>query len=161
MYLKSIYGVDITKIYGISGLTGLEILSEVGTDMSKWKTAGHYVSWLGLSPNNKISGGRLLSSSVQKKKNRAGQAFRMAASTLWNSKNMLGDFYRRKRAIGGPAGANVATARKLAIIFYNMVKKQEGFAPIALEEYQEQYKAKKLKYLEKQLKKYGMVAVAT
>ena len=152
--------MDVTEIFGISGLSGLEILSEVGNDMTKWKTANHLVSWLGLAPNNKISGGKILSSKVQKKKNRAGQAFRMAASTLWNSKNALGDFYRRIRSRCGPKKANIATARKLAIIFYNMVKKQEKFTPMALDTYQEHYKAKKMKYLEKQINKYGYKIVA-
>jgi transposase len=158
-YLTTIFGVDITEIFGLSCLSGLEILSEVGTDMSKWKTSGHFVSWLGLAPNNRISGGKILSSRVPKTKNRAGQVFRMGANSLWNAKNALGDFYRRIKSRSGPAKAVIATARKIAIIFYNMVSKQIDFTPIALEEYQEYYKAKKIKYLEKQLKIFGMVAM--
>jgi transposase len=155
-YLEKIYGVDVTEIYGISSSTGLEILSETGCDMTKWKTSKHFVSWLGLAPNNKHSGGKLISSHVPKKKNRAGQAFRTAASTLARSKNELGDFYRRIRFQGGPKQAVVATARKIAVIFYNMVLKCEKFRPIGNEKYQEQYKDKKINYLMKQLKQFGI-----
>jgi transposase len=109
-YLEKINGVDVTEINGISALTGFEILSETGCDMTKWKTSKHFVSWLGLAPNNKQSGGKVISSHVTKKKNRAGQAFKTAASTLTRSQNELGDFYRRIRSKAGPKQAVVATA---------------------------------------------------
>lgn len=155
-YLENILGVDVTEIYGISAITGLEILSETGRDMSKWKTSKHFVSWLSLAPNNKISGGRILSSHIPKKKNHAGQAFRAAAGALKSSKSELGDFYRRIRARSGPKQAVVATARKLAIIWYNMVKKHERFCPMGNEVYKEHYKNKKIKYLVKQLRQCGI-----
>jgi transposase len=155
-YLQNILGVDVTEIYGISALTGMEILSEIGCDMSKWKTSKNFVSWLGLAPNNKRSGGRLISSHIIKKKNRAGQAFRAAASTLKSSKNELGDFYRRIRSKAGPKQAVVATGRKIAIIWYNMVLNQEVFCPMGNEIYKEHYKDKKIKYLVKQLKQFGL-----
>jgi transposase len=84
------------------------------------------------------------------KKERAGQAFRAAAS-LSRSQNELGDFYRRVRSRSGPKQAVVATARKIAVIWYNMISKGEEFCPIGNEEYKEQYKNKKIKYLLKQL----------
>lgn len=155
-YLEKIYGVDVTEIYGISVLTGLEILSETGCDMTKWKSSKHFVSWLGLAPNNKQSGGKLISSHVPKKKNRAGQAFRTAAASLARSNNELGDFYRRIRSKAGPKQAVVATARKIAVIYYNMVLRGEKFSPIGNEEYQEHYKDKKIKYLMKQLEQFGI-----
>jgi hypothetical protein len=155
-YLEGILGVDVTEIYGISSLTGLEILSETGCDMSKWKTQKHFVSWLGLAPNNKKSGGRLISSHVPKKKNYAGQAFRTAAASLTRSNNELGDFYRRIRSKAGPKQAVVATARKIAIIWYNMILKKEKFNPISYDEYHEQCKQKKIKYLMRQLKNFGI-----
>ncbi len=158
-YLKSILSVDVTEIWGISALTGLEILSETGQDMTKWKTVKHFVSWLGLAPNNKISGGKIISSHIPKKKNRAGQAFKTAASSLARSKNELGDFYRRIRARSGPKQAVVATARKIATIWYNMVKKQKIFSPRPFAEYQEEYKEKKIKHLQKELEKYGVKIV--
>lgn len=156
LYLTKILGVDVTEIYGISTITGFEILSETGCDMTKWKTAKHFVSWLGLAPNNKISGGKIISSHVPKKKNRAGQAFRASACAIARSKNELGDFYRRIRSKSGGKQAVVATARKIAIIWYNMVLKKEKFNPIGNEKYKERYKSKKINYLIKQLKQCGV-----
>lgn len=150
-YLKEILGVDVTEVFGISELSALAILSEVGTDMSKWKNEHHFTSWLGLAPNTKISGGKVISSRIKKKKHHAGQAFRMAANGLYNSKSPLGDFYRRIRAKAGAGKAVVATARKLAIIFYKMVANQEAFNPKALEDYQEKYKQKKINQLKRKL----------
>lgn len=150
-YLNEILGVDVTQAFGISELTALTIMSEVGTDMSKWKTEHHFTSWLGLAPNTKISGGKVISSKIQKKKHSAGQAFRMAANSLWRSQNALGDYYRRIKSASGAAKATVATARKLAIIFYKMVSKKEAFNPNALLEYQQKYKEKKINQLKRKI----------
>jgi transposase len=150
-YLKEILGVDVTEVFGISELSALAIMSEAGSDMSKWKNEHHFTSWLGLAPNTKISGGKEISSHIMKKKHHAGQAFRMAANGLYNSKSPMGDFYRRIRAKAGAGKAVVATARKLAIIFYKIVSNQEAFNPKALADYQEKYKQKKINQLKKKL----------
>jgi len=150
-YLKEIFGTDVTQVVGISELSALAILSEVGTDMSKWNTGHHFTSWLGLAPNTKISGGKVISSRIKKKKHHAGQAFRIAANSLYNSKNSMGDYYRRLRAKAGAAKAVVATARKLAIIIYNMVLNKESFNPAAIEDYQQKYKEKKINQLKKKI----------
>jgi transposase len=150
-YLKEIFGVDVTEVFGISELSAMAILSEVGTDMSKWKTEHHFTSWLGLAPNTKISGGKIISSRIMKKKHHAGQAFRMAANGLYNSKSPIGDYMRRISAKAGAGKAVVATARKLAIIFYKMVANHQAFDPKALEEYQEKYKQKKINQLKRKL----------
>jgi transposase len=149
--LKAILGVDVTEMIGISELSALTIMSEVGTDMTKWKTEHHFTSWLGLAPNTKISGGKVISSKIAKKKHHAGQAFRMAANSLYNSKSPLGDHFRRLRAKAGAPKAIVATARKLAIIYYKMVSKQETFNPKALVDYQQKYKEKKINQLKKKI----------
>jgi transposase len=149
--LQAILGVDVTQMIGISELSALTIMSEVGTDMTKWKTEHHFTSWLGLAPNTKISGGKVISSKIAKKKHYAGQAFRMAANSLYNSKSPLGDHFRRLRAKAGAPKAIVATARKLAIIYYKMVSKQESFNPQALVDYQQKYKAKKINQLKKKI----------
>lgn len=154
-YLKLILGVDILEVWGIEESSALEIVSEVGIDMSKWPTEKHFVSWLGLAPNNKISGGKILSSRRPKKKNKAGQGFRMAAYAIQRSQHWLGDFYRRVQARHGAAKATVATARKIAIIFYKMVSNKVRFTPIELDEYKAKFKAKKIKYLERQLAGLG------
>lgn len=151
-YLKAIYGVDVMAIYGISDILALEILSETGTDMSKWETAKHFVSWLNLCPNNKISGGKLISSMLMKKKpNVASQAFRNAANAVQRSDNWLGDYFRRMKAKGGNKYAAVATANKIATVFYKMVKNKEEFNPINLHAYQQRYKLAKISYLERKL----------
>lgn len=150
-YLKELLCVDVTEVFGISEFSALTILSEVGTDMSKWKTEHHFTSWLNLAPNTKISGGKIISSRIRKKKHHAGQAFRIAANSLYNSKSPLGDYYRRIRAKAGAAKAVVATARKLAIIYYKMVSNKEAFNPKALEVYQKKYKEKKINQLKKKI----------
>ena len=150
-YLKELLGIDVTEIFGISELSALTILSEVGTNMSKWKTEHHFTSWLNLVPNTKISGGKVISSRIKKKKHHAGQAFRIAANSLYNSKSPLGDYYRRIRTKAGAAKAVEATARKLAIIYYKMVANKEAFNPKALEDYQKKYKEKKINQLKKKI----------
>ena len=76
-------------------------MAEVGTDMSKWKVEHHFTSWLGLAPNTKISGGKEISSRIMKKKHYIGQAFKIAANSLYDSKNPMGDYYRRIRTRTG------------------------------------------------------------
>jgi len=149
--ITKLLGVNITEVFGISELSGLTILSETGLNMSAWKTEHHFTSWLGLAPNNKISGGKIISSKVNKKKHHAGQAFRIAANSLYNNKSPLGDYYRRIKSRAGAGKAVVATARKLAIIYYKMVSEKEAFNPSALENYQRQYKELKIKQLKKRL----------
>jgi len=153
-YLKRIYGVDVTAIFGISDNTAMEILSETGTDLSKWESENHFVSWLNLCPNNKITGGKLISSMVMKKKaGNATQAFRAAANSIQRSDNWLGDYFRRMKAKGGNKYAIIATARKIAIIYYKMVRFKEEFKPVDADEYRKKYKAARIAYLEKQLTK--------
>ena len=149
VYLEELNGVDVSEITGISTHSSLCIYSEVGTDMSRWKTVKHFTSWLGLAPNTKISSGKIISSHVPKKKHYAGQVFRMAAMSLQNNKGPLGDFYRRIRAKSGSAVAIVATARKLAVIYYNMMVSKQKFNPDTLSEFNEKYKENKIKQLEK------------
>jgi len=158
-YLLKIYGVDVIDIFGINESSALEILAETGTDLSKWENEKKFVSWLNLCPNNKITGGKLISSSVLKKKaGLATMAFRAAANSVQKSDNWLGDYFRRKKAKGGNKYAVVATARKIAIIYYKMVRYKQGFKPIDTNEYRENYKASKIAWLEKQLAKLKQVA---
>jgi transposase len=159
MYLKKIHGVNVMEIYGISAGSALEILAETGTDLSKWEDESKFVRWLNLCPNNKITGGKLISSTVLKKKaGGATRAFRAAANSLQRSDNWLGDYFRRKKAKGGNKYAIVATARKLAIIYYKMVRYKQSFKPLDVEEYREKYKAAKIAMLEKQLAKLKAAA---
>jgi len=150
-YLKEILQVDVTEVFGISEISALTIMSEVGIDMTKWKNEHHFTSWLGLAPNTKISGGKVISSRIMKKKHYAGQAFRMAANSLYKNKSPLGDYYRRIKTKAGAGKAVVATARKLAIIYYKMVANKEAFNPQALIDYQYKYKEKKINQLKKKI----------
>lgn len=159
LYLKDVLGVDITQVFGISEISAVEIVSEVGIDMSKWPSVKHFTSWLNLAPNNRISGGKKLKNKRLKKKNKAAQAFKMAAYALQRSDHWLGAFYRRMKAKGGPLLATKATARKLAVIFYHMVQRQAEFNPIPLEQYEATLTEKRLNYLNKQARKMGMVLV--
>src|ERR1700686_777680 len=118
-----LFGVDLTQIPGLMAMI-LTLFSEVGRDMSRWPTAAHFVSWLGLCPDNDISGGRILWKGLRRVQNRAGQLFRLAAFTLHRDQTPLGDYLRRMKAKLRPAAATTATAHKIAIIFYTMVKNQ-------------------------------------
>ncbi len=118
-----LFGVDLTQIPGLMTLVFM-LFSEVGRDMSRWPTAAHFVSWLGLCPDNDISGGKVLWRGARRTKNRAGTLFRLAAHSLHHDKTPLGDYLRRMKAKLGPAAATTATAHKIAILFYTMVSKQ-------------------------------------
>jgi transposase len=158
-YLERIHGVDVMSVYGLSHIVGLELLAETGTDLSKWVNEKHFVSWLKLCPNNKISGGKLISSKLlSKKPNPAGQAFRQAANAVQKSDHYLGDYFRRMKAKGGNKYAIVATANKIATIYYKMIRNKEEFKPIALEQYRQKYKQAKIAYLERKLRQLQEVA---
>ena len=150
-------GVDLVSVEGITGMgavTALGIFSELGCDgLERFKTEKHFTSWLGLSPNNKESAGKIISSRIPKKKHHAGQRFRMAAMGLRNNKGPLGDYYRKLRATAGAPKAVVALARKLAVIYYHMMTNKTKYNPQSLIDYQEKQKEYKIKYHERCLKK--------
>ncbi len=154
-YLYEITGIDITKIPGLDVLSIQNIIATTGLDMSKWKTEKYFTSWLSLSPNKKISGGKELSNKTRKAKNRAALSFRRAAVSLERSKSYLGAFYRRMKSRNGPPIAITATARKIAVIFYHMMKKGEEFHELGENYYMDTYKDKMLKKLKKQAEKMG------
>jgi transposase len=120
--LHQLTGVDLSQLDGIGPYTALRLLSEIGTDMSRWPTEKHFTSWLTLAPRNKVSGGRLLSSRTQPSANRAAAILRLAAMNLGRTQTALGAFYRRLAFRVGKAKAITATARKLAILVYRTLK---------------------------------------
>lgn len=144
-------GVDLCAIPGIGPTTALELIAEIGTDMNHWKSAKHFSAWLNLVPNTKITGGNIISSKMQKKKNYAGLSLRMAASTLYRNKSPLGDYYRKMRSRLGKKGGVVATANKMARIIYTMLKTKQAYDESLLNENNVKWKEQRLKYLEKQL----------
>jgi transposase len=123
-----LFGVDLTQIPGLMMLV-IMLFSELGRDMSRWPDASHFVSWLGLCPDNDISGGKVLWRGARHTKNRAGTLFRMAAYSLHRDQSPIGDYLRRMKAKLGPAAATTATAHKIAIIFYTMVSRQVEYDP--------------------------------
>ncbi len=149
--LKVIVGVDLCEVNGIGEVSAVELISEIGTDMGKWKSIKHFAAWVNLVPNTKITGGKIISSKMQRKKNYAGQAFRMAASTLTRSKVPIGDYARKMRSRLGKKGGVVATAHKLSRIIYIMIKEQRSFDPDILSREQEKWKQRRIGYLENQL----------
>ncbi len=154
--LRQMTGTDLTQIFGITSTNALEIISEIGLDMNKWPTVKHFTSWLNLAPNNKISGGKLLSSRIQKKKNAASQIFRFAAFAVQRSKNWLALFYHRIKAKAGTPKAIVATARKIAVIFYKMMKEKVSFNPTPIEAYSQGFKEAQIKRLKHKAKALGL-----
>ena len=122
-------GVDLTAVEGVGIKTAQVFLSEVGPDVSSFRSAGHFASWLGLCPDNRISGGRQLSSSTRSVKSRLSNALRMSAQNLHRSESALGDWFRRLRSKLGAKGAITAAAHKLARILYAMVKPRKPYNP--------------------------------
>ena len=138
-------GVDLTRIDGVDGFTALKVVSEIGMDMTKWPTAKHFASWLGLSPNNRITGGRVMSSRTKASANRAAAALRLAANALHRSDSALGAFLRRKKAHLGAPKAITATAHKLARIIYSMLRYGHGYVDAGAEYYERQHRQRALR----------------
>jgi transposase len=158
-HLYRISGVDFTQIDGLEALTVQAIISEVGLDPTRFPTAKHFASWLGICPGSKISGGKILSSRTRKVVNRAANAFRLAAQSLANSQTALGGFYRRIRTRSGAPKAITATAHKLARIFYHLWTTGENFIDLGADAYEQQYQQRVLKHLKQRAKQMGFELV--
>jgi transposase len=153
------FGVDLTAIEGIGVLTGLTMLTEAGPDLSRFRTEKHFCSWLGLCPDNRISGGKVLSSRTRRVVNRLSDALRVAASTLDRSQSALGGFARRMKARLGAAEGITATAHKLARIIYRLIKHGEAYVRQGLEDYEKKFAAKRLIALQKHAEAFGFELV--
>jgi transposase len=149
-------GVDLTRVDGLDAMTVQDILSEIGTDMSIWPTVKHFASWLRLSPNNKVTGGKVKQRGTQPTQNRANTAFRMAAQSLARSDCALGAFYRRIRAKHGGPKAVTATAHKLARIVYFMLKNEQPYHDPGADYYEEQYRIRAIRNLQRRAHKLGL-----
>jgi hypothetical protein len=153
--IKKITKTDLTTIPGIEENTAMKILAEIGTDMSRWRSGKAFASWLGLCPGNKVSGGKILSSRTKPSNNKAAQALRMAAATLYKSSSYLGAFFRRMRSRLGAPKAITATAHKLAKTLYRMITTGEDYRELGENHYEQQYRNRVLGNLKKRAKEMG------
>ncbi len=158
--LYQVVGVDLTAIDGIDALTAQTIITEIGTDVSAWPTVKHFTSWLGLSPHNDKTGGKIIRSRTKKTQNRANLALRIAAHSLTRSQSAVGAFYRRMRAKHGPAKAITATAHKLARMVYFMLKNRAAYVDPGVTYYDQLYRDHTIRNLKRRAAALGLELVS-
>ena len=154
-HLYRMTGVDLTRIDGVDAHTALKVISEIGTDMTRWQSAKHFASWLGLSPHNRITGGKVISSRTKPSANRAAAALRLAANALHRSDSALGAFLRRKKAQLGAPKAITATAHKLARTIYSMLRYGQEYVDAGAEYYESQYRQRALRAAKRRAAQLG------
>lgn len=159
--LFRVLGTDLSQVHGLSAYTALKLIGECGADMSRWPTVKHFTSWLTLAPGNKISGGKVLSTKTRRSSNRAAKTLRLAAVNVGKTQTALGAFYRRLAARVGKAKAVTATARKLAVLFYNTLRYGMTYQDPGASYYEEQYRCRLLKGLRRRAKELGYELVET
>lgn len=150
-------GIDLTQIHGIGPFLALRLVAECGTDLSRWRTAKHFTSWLTLSPGCKISGGKVLSAHTRKTSSRLTVALRLAAVTVGRSNTALGAFYRRLAGRIGNAKAVTATARKIAVLFYNAMRYGQDYRDPGADLYEQQYRDRVIKQLHRRAAQFGLI----
>src|SRR5262249_20662671 len=157
--LYQLTGGDLVAIPGLNASTVQTILSEIGLDLQQWPNAKAFCSWLGLAPHHEISGGKILRRSTLKTRNRAGQAFRLAAQAVSRSHNGLGAYYRRMRARPGPQAAHLATAPKIPRLLYHPPTPPTPFCDLSAEDYEQRARERDLANLRKRAAKLGLTLV--
>lgn len=155
--LYALLGVDLTQIHGLGPSLALKLIGECGTDLSSWPSAKHFASWLCLAPSNKISGGKVLSAKTRRSGSRAAALMRLAAVTVGRTQTALGAFYRRLSARVGKAKAVTATARKIAVLFYNTLRHGMTYVDPGASYYEERYRSRVLANLKRRAKSLGYV----
>jgi transposase len=156
-------GADLTQVDGIDTLTAQTALCECGHDLNAFPSEKHFTSWLGLSPNNRITGGKVRRTRTRRVQNRLANALRVAAQSLHHSRSALGAFYRRMKARLGPAKAITATARKLACQIYRLLKYGQDYVDPGERAYEQRYREQQMRLLKKraQILGFELVAVGT
>jgi transposase len=149
-------GVDLSQIDGIGPYGALQLIAEIGTDPSRWPTAKHFTAWLALAPNNKVSGGRRLSSKTQPSANRAATVLRRAAMSLARSSTALGANYRRLAARLGAPKAITAIARKLAVLVYRVLRRHIDYRDPGQSLYLEHHRHRRIKGLQRLARELGL-----
>lgn len=155
--LFRISGVDLTRIDGVNVMVAQTVLSEVGLDMSRWPTEAHFASWLGLCPDNKITGGKVYHRGSRHVENRAATALRLAAAGLWRSKTYLGAKFKRLRAHLGAPKAITAMAHNLARLIYRMLRYGQEYVDKGMEFYQQRYQHQQIQWMQKKARDLGLV----
>jgi transposase len=155
--LYAVLGVDLTQIHGLGPYLALKLVGECGTDLSAWPSANHFTSWLSLAPRNKISGGKVLSSRTRRSNSRAASLLRLAAVSVGRTETALGAFYRRLSARVGKAKAITATARKIAILFYNAIRHGMDYSDPGAAYYEQRYRKRAVDNLQRRAKALGYV----
>jgi transposase len=158
--LQRITGVDLTRIDGIDVMVAQTLVSEVGLDMSRWKTEAHFASWLGLCPDNRISGDKVLSRGTRHVVNRAATALRIAATTLLRSQTYLGAQYRRLRTKLGAPKAITAMAHRLARLVYRMLKYGQQYLDKGAAYYEQRNRHQQIQFLRKKAAQLGLQVIA-
>ena len=153
--LFNLIGTDLTQITGLGPYLVLKLVSECGTDMSRWPTSKHFTSWLCLAPGSKISGGKVISSKTRRSSSRAAALLRLAATAIGKSNTALGAFYRRLSARIGKAKAVTATARKIATLFYNTLRYGIDYSDPGADYYEKQYRSKVIGHLQRRAESLG------
>jgi transposase len=154
-----VLGVDLTTIPGVSVLHVQTMLAELGSGFSKFRSAAAFSSWMGLCPDNDISGGRVLWSGTRKVKNRIAVTLRMAAQSLQQSQSALGEFYRRMRTKLGAPKAITAAAHKLARIVYHLLTTKEPYDDSVFAQAEQKYRRRTEKRLRAQAQALGFTLV--
>ena len=153
--VAAVTGVDLTQIHGIGPTLALRIVGECGTDMAKWPTVKHFTSWLCLAPGTKISGGKVLSSRTRRSDNRVAALLRIGAVTVGRTDSALGAFQRRLSARIGKAKAITATARKLAVLVYHLLKHGKAYEDPGAAYYEERHRARVVRNLARRAEALG------
>jgi transposase len=159
--LYRVSGTDLTQIDGINIMNAQTIIAEVGVDMSRFPSEAHFASFLGLCPDNQITGGKVLRRGTRHVENRAATAFRMAATSLWRSKTYLGAQFRRLRARLGAPKAITAMAHMLARLVYRMLRHGEQYVDKGMKYYEEKYREHEIRSIQKKAKDLGLVVTLT
>src|SRR2546427_2942078 len=159
LQLYRVFGVDLTEVPGVSSLTAHTLLTEVGPDFRRFPNAAAFASWLGLCPDNRISGGRVLSVVTRKVKNRLTIALRMAAQSLHRSQSYLGQYFRRMRIRLGTPPAITAAAHKLARVLYHLITTRQPYEESTFAAMEERARQRQLLRLTKQAARFGFQLV--
>jgi transposase len=157
--LHRISGADLTRIDGIDVSVAQTLISEVGLDMSRWPDEHHFASWLGLCPDNRITGGKVIHRGTRRVINRAATALRIAATTLLRSQSYLGAQYRRFRNKLGAPKAITAMAHKLAVLVYRLLRWGHAYVDKGLEYYEARHREQQIRFLKKRAATLGLVVV--